>query len=91
MKMNVDYPPHYKSTTQFGYNNLGEIMASQIKQARVFAGMTQADLAKKLGTQQSSIARAERTKDLSVNYFLRILKACGCDVQFHISVVKEVS
>lgn len=51
-----------------------------LEQARLDAGMTQADLAKKLGWQQTDVSKVERgERRLDVVEFLQFAKAIGFD------------
>jgi transcriptional regulator with XRE-family HTH domain len=52
-----------------------------VREARLRAGMTQAQLAEKLKTTQSSVARWERAStDIGVERLQQILHACGFDL-----------
>ena len=66
------------------YQELGElrelnyIVGGRIKEAREKAGLTQKELAKKMGTLQPSIARAENgSVSLSQSFLFRVAKALG--------------
>ena len=54
-------------------------LARELIAARVRAGLTQAELAERMGTTQSAVARIERGKRLpSVKTLLRYADATGC-------------
>ena len=60
-------------------------IAAAVKAARVRAGLTQAELAKKIGTTQSVIARLEGTGDQrepSLSLLARIAAACHGKLEF---------
>lgn len=49
-----------------------------IREARRLAGLTQAELARRLGTVQSAVSNWERDRDIPrVDTLARILEACG--------------
>lgn len=49
-----------------------------IREARRLAGLTQAELARRLGTTQSAVSNWERDRDIPrVDTLARILEACG--------------
>jgi ribosome-binding protein aMBF1 (putative translation factor) len=53
-------------------------IGQNLKEARLYAGLTQRELAAKIGRAQSTVAMAERGKiDVSEGYFRDVLKACG--------------
>lgn len=53
-------------------------ISNLVTEARLYAGLTQAQLAKKLRTKQPSIARIESGNDLpSLSFLLKIAKAVG--------------
>lgn len=53
-----------------------------VREARRRAGLSQAELAARVGTTQSAIARVEagRTSP-SLEYLTRLVRACGFDIQ----------
>ncbi len=54
-------------------------LARELIAARVRAGLTQAELAERMGTTQSAVARIEGSKQLpSVKTLLRYAEATGC-------------
>jgi ribosome-binding protein aMBF1 (putative translation factor) len=56
-------------------------IGSLIFEARVCAGMSQEELAKKMGTRQSSIARAESGKiEPSISFLEKVAKAVGTEL-----------
>jgi ribosome-binding protein aMBF1 (putative translation factor) len=60
----------------------GEVVRASIgeglRRARETAGLTQAELAKKLGVKQPVVSKAESgTGRVGERYCLRVLKACG--------------
>ena len=62
--------------------DLRRSMAHAAKEARIHAGLTQADIAKKLNTRQPSVARAEQPgKDVSLDFIARCLVAAGGTVE----------
>jgi transcriptional regulator with XRE-family HTH domain len=55
--------------------------ASLIRDARLIAGLSQSELAQRLGTTQSAVSNWERGRDEPrVNTLGRILQACGFEV-----------
>lgn len=61
---------------------LGMSLGKQIRHLRKVRGLTQKELAKILGTQQSSIARVETDNYLpSLSFLLRIAEVLGKRVQ----------
>jgi transcriptional regulator with XRE-family HTH domain len=55
--------------------------AHLIVEARRRAGLTQAELASRVGTTQSAIARVEQARGSpSLEYLTRLLRACGFDL-----------
>lgn len=68
------------------------LMASStlIREARLRAGLTQTELAERLGTTQSSIARWEGGgSQPSVETLQRIVRACGLELAFSLVVPDE--
>lgn len=56
-------------------------MAHLVTEARYYAGLTQQQLADRMGTSQPNIARAERgTVELSVEFLERVAEACGTKI-----------
>lgn len=55
--------------------------AALVREARIIAGLTQAELAERLGTKQSVVSRWERGIEVPrVNTLGRILQTCGFEV-----------
>ncbi len=54
-------------------------LASRIKQARKQAGLTQKDLAQRVGVSQPVISQLENGENLQSVHLLAIAKACGVD------------
>jgi transcriptional regulator with XRE-family HTH domain len=52
-----------------------------VREARKRAGLTQAELAARVGTTQSAIARLERGTSLTLERVIRLVRACGYDLQ----------
>ncbi len=72
--------------------DLRRSIARAAKDARVRAGLTQADIAKKLNTRQPSVARAEQPgKDVSLDFIVRCLLAAGgtIDPQYGFTELKS--
>lgn len=61
-----------------------------VREARRRAGLSQADLAARVGTTQSAIARVEsgRTSP-SLEYLTRLVRACGFDIQARLVPYEE--
>jgi transcriptional regulator with XRE-family HTH domain len=61
-----------------------------VREARRRAALTQAELARRVGTTQSVIARVEagRTRP-SVEYISRLLRACGYDLSVYLAPVDD--
>ena len=60
-------------------------IANAVRSARIKAGLTQSELAKKIGSVQSVIARLESGSDKrtpSLPLLARIAAACGADFEF---------
>lgn len=56
-----------------------------IREARRRAGLTQAELARRMGTSQSAVARWERGRQSpSFDTVIRALRACGLDLDIHL-------
>lgn len=63
-----------------------EMVASRMRQARIAAGMTQADLAKALDTKAAVICRYESGKHQpTIGVLSRVAKATGVDVPWLVS------
>ena len=62
-------------------------IAEQLIKARLEAGLTQAKLAKKIGTTASAISRYENVhyEKYEVNTIRKIVEACGRELQITIS------
>jgi transcriptional regulator with XRE-family HTH domain len=62
------------------------ISGDLIKEARLRAGLTQAELGDKIGKPQSVIARWERGDvDPSLETLRQVIRGCGLDLNFHLS------
>lgn len=60
----------------FAFMNLA--IGENIRKARVAAGITQAELAKRLNRSQALVSSAENgTKEVGARYVKAVLKACG--------------
>ena len=55
-----------------------------VREARTRAGLTQTELAERVGTTQSAIARLERGTSLTLERAARLVRACGFDLQVRI-------
>lgn len=65
-------------------------MAQQLVEARVNSGLSQHELAKRMGTSQSTIARLESGKSLpSMRTLVKYAHATSCDVQFSLMPKKQ--
>jgi ribosome-binding protein aMBF1 (putative translation factor) len=74
-------------TTEFGRNSdLLKSMAWKLKEARHYSGLSQTQLAKKAKTTQSAISRAESGDISDTRNWLKLIKATGSDIQFHLSL-----
>ena len=61
-------------------------ISAELVRARLRAGLSQAELAERMGTSQSTIARLESGHTLpSTKTLLRFAKATGCKVEVHLS------
>lgn len=57
-----------------------------IKEARRRAGLTQAGLARRVGTSQAAITRYERARSMpELSTLLRIVDACGLELRMHLA------
>ncbi|MCK5591710.1 MAG: helix-turn-helix transcriptional regulator, partial [Candidatus Pacebacteria bacterium] len=67
---------------EFGeLRDLNYIVGERIKEARKKAGLTQRELAKKMGTLQPSVARAENgSVSLSQSFLFRVAKALNTEL-----------
>jgi transcriptional regulator with XRE-family HTH domain len=62
------------------------ISGDLLKESRLRAGLTQAELGARLGKAQSVIARWERGEVLpSLETLREVVRACGLDLAFHLS------
>ncbi len=60
--------------------------AYQVARLRIIRGLTQQELAEKVGTKQSSIARLENGKrPPSLSFLRRVVKALDADLEVHIA------
>lgn len=63
----------------------------QITRLRIQQGLTQSELAVKVGTSQSSIARLENgSSDPSLSYLQRVAVALGARIKWRIVPLKEL-
>lgn len=61
-----------------------------MREARRRAGLSQADLAARVGTTQSAIARVESARTSpSLEYLTRLVRACGFDIQARLVPYEE--
>jgi len=61
-------------------------IAAELTQARLRAGLSQTDLAKRMGTSQSAIARLESGRSLpSAKTLLRFAEATGSRIELRLS------
>ncbi len=68
------------------------ISGDLVREARKRAGLTQAELAHRLGTSQSAVARWERgTVHPSLETLRAIVRGCGFDLAFHMSRADDSS
>lgn len=59
-------------------HSMASAMANKIRQARIEAGLTQVELAERMGTSQESVSRAECAHvEPSLSYLLRVAEATG--------------
>ena len=74
--------PEYKAT----YDALEQefAIANALIQARSEAGMTQKDVAEKLGVSQPAVARMESGKNISIKAIARYAKAVGRPINLSI-------
>ncbi len=66
-------------------------IAHAVKSARIKANLTQGQLAKKVGTSQSVIARLESGSDKrtpSIPFLAKIASACGAQFEFGFTFLK---
>lgn len=64
--------------------------ATLVREARLLAGLTQAELARRCATTQSAIARVERgASEPSFQRAQAIVRACGFDLNFSITPIDE--
>ena len=67
-----------------------ETIAEQLRTARLQAGLTQVELARKMRTKQPAISRAERGNIGSYIFAERFAQACGFALRFnHVSIERE--
>ncbi len=70
------------------------VTASILREARLRAGLTQAELGKRAGTTQSSIARWETGRSRPpLETLMRLVRACGLELQIELGTTdpSEVS
>ncbi|WP_185934914.1 helix-turn-helix transcriptional regulator [Mycolicibacterium hodleri] len=64
---------------------MGSYGGQLIRQARRRAGLTQAELASRAGTQQPAVARWESGRTAaSLDEVMRLVRLCGLDLELHI-------
>lgn len=81
---NPDYIAEYEAAS------LEFDMARQLIEARVHSGLSQDELAKKMGTSQSTIARLESGTSLpSIRTLVKYAEATSCDFQFSLKPKKQ--
>ena len=64
-------------------------IARQIIERRKELGMTQKELAEKIGTTQSVISRIENGHNLSLNYLMKISEQLNCKPKVKLQPIKE--
>ena len=60
-------------------------IASELAAARKEAGLTQAQIATRMGTTQSVVSRIERGANISVETIARYANACGKRLELHVT------
>lgn len=74
------------------YYNVEMMSGDLIREARLRAGLTQAELGQKIGKPQSVIARWERGDVTpSLETLRHAIRGCGLELSFHISRLDESS
>jgi transcriptional regulator with XRE-family HTH domain len=74
------------------YYNIDMVSGDLIREARLRAGLTQAELGQKIGKPQSVIARWERGDVTpSLETLRNAIRGCGLELSFHISRLDESS
>ena len=67
--------------TEKDFLSLRQSVIQKLTQARLEKGLTQAELAKRVGTQRSNICRIESgAQNLSLDMMIKIARALGKDV-----------
>ena len=92
MKQKTNYEHHKENRLQDpeikkAYDELGPIynLIKEIITYRIKMGMTQQDLANKIGTKQSSISRFEKAMKMpSISFLTQITNALGLEWEFHL-------
>ena len=62
-------------------------VARQMQTARTVAGLTQAELARRMNTTQSVVSRIESGSNISIETLTRYAEACGS--RLHVQIVRE--
>lgn len=66
------------------------LTAQLIREARRRAGLSQAELAQRVGTTQSAVARLERGRSVpSLERTRELIRACGLDLRFELVPVDD--
>jgi len=74
------------------YYNSGMVSGDLIREARLRADLTQAELGEKIGKPQSVIARWERGDVTpSLETLRQAIRGCGLDLSFHLARLDESS
>ena len=60
-------------------------VASELAAARKEAGLTQAEIAPRMGTTQSVVSRIERGANISLETIARYADACGKRLELHVT------
>ena len=72
------------------YKNKEEL-GGMLRLARLYAKLTQAQVATRMKTKQPSIARAEKCGTYSINFAERFARACGYELRFnHITMESDI-
>jgi len=60
-------------------------LAKELHDARVSAKLTQAEIARRMGTTQSVVSRIEHGTNVSVDTLARYARACGKNLEVHLT------
>lgn len=61
----------------------GDHVGSRLKSARMFAGLTQVEVAQRLGMQQSAVSRIENEADMRISTMERYLDVLGAKIELN--------